>query len=267
VAVTFKAIQPYEIIEAHSPSLAADLKAYGIKFKVGLSHTHMVGADGYLVGVSHIEMKPSDFKKPAKGADFVSKVHQIYLNLKSNGYKPAESKMKKSTIDLLKGKTPNADYAFSEESVAAVGKTDGLAVMYGTMAQEAVDVIMKQDRVKLYEATKMYQPVFGTSPGKRYYTIAMSPGLKAAARYAHGELSVRLEGADVKTMMGHLNENGFSVKKMKSSTPELAYYASIHLEVSNSVIAKRALGAVLYGVGSNFTTPMPDLSVIEGKEE
>ena len=118
---------------------------------------------------------------------------------------------------------------------------------------------MKQGScVKLADATKLYQPVFGSSAGSRYYVIGVSKGLRIAARYTNGSLSVRVEGPEFAQHNNALTLAGFDVH-----TPAKGY-ASLHLAVgTDQVLASKTLGAVLLGLGVPFDTPVPELKIIK----
>lgn len=111
--------------------------------------------------------------------------------------------------------------------------------------------------VKLRDATMMYQPVFGTSAGSRYFMVAANKDLRVAARYKSGKLSVRIEGPGWQKYATNISECGFhNVDKSKD-------YASIHLDVGlNLIVANKTLGALLMGLGVPLETPLPDLKVI-----
>jgi len=115
------------------------------------------------------------------------------------------------------------------------------------------------DPVKLRDATQMYQPVYGTSSGSRYFMVAANADMRVAARLDGGTLSVRIEGPNWSKHASSIAECGFTnVDKTKD-------YASLHLNVgSEPVVARKTLGAILTGLGVELDTPIPDLKVIYG---
>lgn len=114
-------------------------------------------------------------------------------------------------------------------------------------------------QVKLRDATMMYQPVFGTSGGSRYFLVAANADLRVAARYQGGSLSVRIEGPNWKKFTTNIASCG--IDNISSDKD----YASVHLQVGGDmVVASKTLGAVLLGLGIPLETPMPDLKVIKG---
>jgi hypothetical protein len=107
--------------------------------------------------------------------------------------------------------------------------------------------------VKLRDANQMYQPVFGTSGGSRYYVVAGGPDIRVAARLAGGSLSIRIEGPN-------FSAHAARYKAMGLKNGSSGDYASIHLDVGKDpVMASKTLGAVLMGLGIPFETPLPDL--------
>lgn len=111
-------------------------------------------------------------------------------------------------------------------------------------------------RVKLRDATALYQPVYGSSSGSRYFAVALSDGLNLAARFASHQLSVRAEGSDLKTHKAALQKIGFK---------NCEEYCSIHLSGVDDLLAKKAMGSLLMAVGADFQTPLPKMQVLKGK--
>lgn len=111
--------------------------------------------------------------------------------------------------------------------------------------------------VKLRDATLLYQPVYGTSSGSRYFMVAANPDLRVAARLDGGTLSVRIEGPGWTKHANEIAEAGFTnVDKAKG-------YASLHLNVGIDMnTARKTLGAILLGLGVSLETPIPDLKVL-----
>jgi hypothetical protein len=109
--------------------------------------------------------------------------------------------------------------------------------------------------VQLRDANMMYQPVKGTSQGTRYFLVGASTGLRIAARYKGASLSVRIEGPNFGQHKQQMLACGF--------TGLNADYASMHLQVVDPVIAAKALGAILLGLGVTMITPMPNLQLIK----
>jgi hypothetical protein len=104
----------------------------------------------------------------------------------------------------------------------------------------------------------LYQPVRGTSPSSRYYQVGGSDGLRVAARYSSGSLSVRIEGSEFAKYVPKMVLAGLDVKGDKG-------YASIHVAVDNDVLAAKTLGAILLGLGIPMNSPLPSVLTLKNK--
>lgn len=110
----------------------------------------------------------------------------------------------------------------------------------------------------LQTATRMYEPVRGSSKGSRYFLIAANAELRVAARLKNHSLSLRIEGPCFVEHKQRISQVG--VTNVNTN------YASMHLEVQGSLVtANKAVGAILLGLGIKFDTPTPDLQLIAGK--
>jgi hypothetical protein len=134
---------------------------------------------------------------------------------------------------------------------------DAVAMLAAVFEHHGVDLVSEGSgpKVKLVHATKMYQPVFGTSVGSTYFAVALSPLIKVAARYKGTSLSVRLEG-DVETIKIKAVELGFKLD---------AAHASIHMIVDSDMTAGKVLGSILCGLSMAFNTPIPVPAHIHNK--
>jgi hypothetical protein len=112
--------------------------------------------------------------------------------------------------------------------------------------------------VPLFQATRMYQPVKATTGGKRYYVIALAKHYRVAAKYHGHELSIRVESPQ-------WSEAHKLLKPFFGGSLDDKGYASVHLEAVDDMMAAKALGAVLMGMGAPLETPLPNLQVIKGK--
>jgi len=125
------------------------------------------------------------------------------------------------------------------------------AVTASTLAwPECTDTEIKTgQQVLLRDATRMYQPVKGTSPGTRYYMIGASKELRVAARWHSGKqhLSIRVEGPDLPKWKAVLAQSNFKVN---------ADYASMHVH-GDPVLMRKTMGSVLLALGT-METPIPD---------
>jgi hypothetical protein len=122
--------------------------------------------------------------------------------------------------------------------------------------------MLKAAPVTLRDATRLYQPVKSTSPGSRYYVVALRDDLKIAARAkASNDLSVRVEGSGLTMYSDRLTDMGFKIADDNYNKP----YASIHMHPNDSHMSSRALGSLLCGLGIEFLTPLPSFAMIAGK--
>ncbi len=117
---------------------------------------------------------------------------------------------------------------------------------------------LKLDQVQLAQATKLYQPVNGTSETSTYHCVGLAGDFKFAARRKGKDLSIRVEGPIAKWKT-QLITAGFN-----SEYAEAGKYTSVHFSNIDDVTAARALGAVLAGTGLKFQSPLPSLDLIEG---
>ena len=151
-----------------------------------------------------------------------------------------------AAMDLLK-KKQNAPSPIAGAMCEFFPGTSPLAVDKAKLANAPL--------VQLRDANMMYQPVKGTSQGTRYFLVGASTGLRIAARYKGASLSVRIEGPNFGQHKQQMLACGF--------TGLNADYASMHLSVVDPVIAAKALGAILLGLGVPMITPMPNLQLIK----
>lgn len=147
-----------------------------------------------------------------------------------------------------------------------VGAVNALGIDYGYEAsssgytkakpKEKLKKALSSERVKLEDATDLYQPVFGTDPHSKYFCIGIADGLKIAARINSENVSLKVVGPRIKEIEKQLTALGFSGKE--------AGHWSAHITCSHTTPSK-LIGAVLFGIGVPFQTGMPLVSLIEGK--
>lgn len=141
-----------------------------------------------------------------------------------------------------------------ETAVEAIEKTVVPAGVFGVF-----NVAMKDTAkpVNLAIASQLYQPVNGTSPGSRYWVVGANEDIRVAARYQGGELSMRIEGPNWSKYEANLAKVGFNkISKVKG-------YASLHLAIGHDkMVAAKALGAILMGLGVQLKTPLPQLDFV-----
>lgn len=112
--------------------------------------------------------------------------------------------------------------------------------------------IVCSDRVRLEEATELYQPVFGTDPQSKYYVVGIADGLKVAARIASDNVSLKVVGTRINEIKDRLTSLGFSGKEKG--------HWSAHITCSHTTPSK-LIGAVLLGLGVEFETGIPNVHI------
>lgn len=137
-----------------------------------------------------------------------------------------------------------------------------VVVVGGKWEYCTVEEMVSADLTPLRDASKMYQPVKGSTAGKRYYCIALSATLRAGVAYDGSELSVRIEGPN---FVDHFD----AIKVMFITAIKAKGYGSLHFGVTDTAQAARALGAILMGVATAtnapWETPLPVLEFVKGK--
>lgn len=111
-------------------------------------------------------------------------------------------------------------------------------------------------KVKLKDATSLYQPVSSSSAGNTYYVVALYEGLNVASRiemYADKyTVSIRIEGVKLNAwknldMLAKFNHNDKG-------------YASVHYNTETRIEANAVIYAFLGMIQKPCLSPMPDLS-------
>lgn len=109
----------------------------------------------------------------------------------------------------------------------------------------------------LGKAFKLYQPVYGTSGGSVYITVALLEGAQMAGRIAAGKLSLRMEGPGVDKYTSPLADLGFGFKAKDG-------YASVHYDIQDEGLMLKTFGAVLGRLGINKVKECADILLIKG---
>jgi len=114
----------------------------------------------------------------------------------------------------------------------------------------------KSPKVRLRDATTMYQPVYGTDSSSTYYCIGLSENLCVGVRVKDNfRISFRVEGSIAK-YQNELAGAGLSVN---------SEHASVHMDCGDMIMAQKAIGALLLSLGVNLTTPIPQVKLLIGK--
>lgn len=112
--------------------------------------------------------------------------------------------------------------------------------------------VAKAERVRLEEATELYQPVFGTDPNSKYFVVGIADGLKIAARISSDNVSIKVVGPRIAEVKDRLIALGFSGKEHG--------HWSVHITCSHTT-PNKLIGAILMGLGVDFETGIPNVSV------
>jgi hypothetical protein len=166
-----------------------------------------------------------------------------------------------ATPDGIGGMTYTADQAAADAAKEVkemqIHETGVTKVPKGTFD---VSKLLTAPTVTMMKATKLYQPVKGTSAGSRYFMIAIGPALRVAVRWKTGpsteSLALRVEGSGL--------GNPYTVKMLEQIglDTKSATHMSAHLTAANDIEARKALGALLFAINEPWTTPMPDPAVV-----
>ena len=195
--------------------------------------------------------KLSPNQKTALQNKVVQAVNDLLNAATAQGYWPPKETPPVQSVD---GPIPQADPMLSKLPPLKTDNTASpTAPATGTVQiwpEFDLTKIHKADRVDLSDATHMYQPVFGTSAGSRYFMIAAAKGVRVAVRYKGGQLSVRIAGPHLSKYQKQAEVNQFKINDG---------YVSLHLDVGTVMMANKTLGAILLGLGIPFETPLPQL--------
>lgn len=123
--------------------------------------------------------------------------------------------------------------------------------------EDPVKIMTSGSLMPLSKASKLYQPVYGTSGGSIYITVALFKGAQMAARVTNGKMSLRMEGPDIKAFQTSLADLGFGFKEKEG-------YASVHYDISDESLLLKTFGAVLGRIGMARIKSCADIMVTKG---
>lgn len=236
------------------------------KFTMNLALSGLKIADKGEV-VATIPLSSDEIKNIAAGKPAPKKLQTIACNYVGKLLKlDPEEVSNDFTADKVDADDPDEGEEAPPPVVATVKKptakpsvsTADLIKMFGANAPIfKVEEMETANRVKLAQATKLYQPVSGSGASSRYFVIAIADGLKIAARFAGGKLSIRAEGEKLANYASLLSELSLSGNGSK--------HYSVHLSAEDEATAGKVIGAVLAGLGVPILSPMPLIQVISGK--
>jgi hypothetical protein len=268
MAITFNNIDGMKAVATIDPGHAEQLKHHGVTVEVGPAQVKLRKGLEILAGFA---CKPAliqaviDGKAPATKTALKNAVRQA-LKMLAGEAAPAPTgeapkalagegaaSHKASTLDkLMAAAKPDAAPAPLAPSPPPAADSVPVAGPY------PLDKLVSGERVKLLDATMLYQPVYGSSGGSRYHVVAIADGLKIAAKWKPGgPLSVRAEGPKLAA---------YAARLAQAELGDNQHYWSNHLAVGNdAVLASRTLGSILGSVDAEWLTPAPKLAIIAGK--
>lgn len=161
--------------------------------------------------------------------------------LVSGGYAKGGISYGESKVESVVKSMSAAQKAAATKAAAKAKALDDVdtLVSTGVFSPFASKPSKSKNQVKLIDATEMLQPVFGTSNGSVYYSVAFFTDLKVAMRRSGQTVSFRAEGNVAKHLKA-LQSLGFSDK---------GGYASAHLEVKDNELLHKTFGALIGAVG------------------
>lgn len=261
---------------AHKGTLQALLKTGTITAKLGFFNVSFGYGKGQVLGANMPKSIPTLLSEPEGSQvialarkDMAGLVDELFAELVKNkvqmpnvfvgldvAAKVAENPEAKVSLgDLLPKKAgvkvPDVK-AFTEASQPA-----GVPLTKAA-AYDPAYANINDTPIKLATASKLLQPVKGTSLGVVYYTIALSDNLRLAVRKISSpanRVSFRVEGTATPAEKVKLQEAG-----MIQSTG----YWSMHLECEDVSMA-RVVGAFLMGLGINFNQQVVKFDDIPGE--
>ena len=244
------------------------LDALGVKVIVAKDHFDVVGPGGEdivmhvglnegVVGIAKAGGLPNVAKAPVAAAIKAAFNHA----LKTNNWQVTvgDSDVTDETDIQLSADDMDGDVpVFEEVQKVATNKHGGTMTSTTEAKQPAPVDGASLPKVKLKDATALYQPVDGTSSTSIYICVGTAGALKFAARRKNESLSIRVEGP-VAAHKDALVAAGFNEEYIAKG------YTSVHFHGIDLLMQQRALGAVLMGTGLAFETPMPDIKKIGGE--
>jgi len=178
----------------------------------------------------------------------------------------------KNAKDLVEAWIPKwtgEDGGYSAETMASAfnpkkktAKKSGIEMPKGKMPKVKVhkEGIMTKETVELCNAQEVFQPVCGSSSESIYFAIAIGPTVNVGCRVKDGgSVSIRVEGP------GLSHDKVREGLKDAGLKPATGGHWSLHMEISNEALIKKAIGAVLYGMSQTFTQVVGDVTPIIGK--
>lgn len=171
---------------------------------------------------------------------------KVLRNITGMSLKEAKDKVE-AWIDQEKeaaGPMPDTGVSFDPETETITIDDDGEEPAYHAEFDKGYASITDTP-VNLSAATKLHQPVTGTSGGSIYHVIALGDDAKVAARIKGTSVAIRvLPGTD----------KGRAACNLAGLDSKTGGHWSIHLHPDTQLLVKKCIGAVLFAMGLDLTT-------------
>lgn len=286
MAIALKGMAPDEFMSSIGVpgSLKNWLADNGVKVEVLTTEVRLskysVGSASFPIKLEHLNLlkhgKLGPLTKKAMAASFITATETMAQKLKAKPVAGVMAQLKPVVAEPEPKVEPTVQSPHFVPFVGKPAEPVAVAVDPAPAPDTTVTVVLQPGKpkwgtfeianmllavpVKLRDATMLYQPVRGSSTGSRYFLVAANDDLRIAARLKGNSLSVRIEGPNIGKYVKQIESAGFGNYSVSSA------YASMHLDVSGDpVLAAKALGAVLMGLGVKLETPLPELKWIAGK--
>jgi hypothetical protein len=235
---------------------------YGQKAPIKLGSLQMILA-GTLPGGAAKNVAKISLEKAVKvvlAHTTVDIDHPAFLKPSSDSFDPTKEISPKPVpnVDLQKIFSPKK----VSEAVALAQENPNLSPDVKTLTEALEGMVVDQHKVKLSNATILYQPVAGSDAGSTYFCIATGDMLNVAVRIKGGaagmKVSFRAEGPGV---------SNASVKKqmvLAGLTGSENHY-SVHLAADSTELAMKSVGALLFGLGVSFKQVATQMNPIWNK--
>jgi hypothetical protein len=174
-------------------------------------------------------------------------------------------KLAASSNSIMKGTVPPAvGQAICGALTTAINKA--LTEFHGNLFEDAkvgptipdkgtLDEVLTSKVIPLTDASHLYQPVRGTSPGSKYFLVGIAGDLKVAARVMGSTVSIRVVGTSP----------GAKQRFIEVGMEDKGDHLSAHFEATPSATPHKIIGAVLLGTGIPFDTTLPSVDFILDK--
>jgi hypothetical protein len=111
---------------------------------------------------------------------------------------------------------------------------------------------------KLSVATKLYQPVLGSSPNSRYFVVGVNQKFKVAARIKDHAVSIRVEGPGLQSAETRSYMESLGFENLQSGS-----YGSVHVNCQGVGQPAKMIGSVLLALSNEWKTGLPDIEKLE----